>query len=159
MNRDEAAEFFKIAFVRLPGVWEWLQRSSPDVPATLEFWVEALATVTVPEAMSVLTRWSNGELSPPQGYQRELFHLHVLAVVRQDRSKDYERRNREEILKQTVKRSFLGDPVLGPFVNKVLDLRARIVDENELMHEVQQLVAEAHKQIDNQRRVKYEQAS
>lgn len=159
MNRAEAQEFFDIAFIRLPGVWEWLERASPDVPATLDFWAEALQTVTVAEAISVLTRWSNGELSPPQGYQRELFHLHVLGVVRQDRAKEYEKRNREKVLQQTYRKTFLNDPILGPFISKILDLKNRIVNEDELAHEVQQLVEEAHRKIDNQRRVSYEQAS
>lgn len=159
MNRAEAKEFFDIAFVRLPGVWEWLERASPDVPATLDFWAESLQQVTVSEAISVLTRWSNGELSPPQGYQRELFHLHVLGVVRQDRAKEYEKRNREKILRETCRKTFLNDPILGPFIAKVLDLKNRIVSEDELAHEVQQLVEEAHRKIDNQKRVSYEQAS
>lgn len=127
MTIDEAKDFLHQAFIAFPGVWEWLKSSSIDVEATVEVWAKNLSSVSAAEAVSVLNRWNANILPPPSGYQRELFVNHVIAVVRQDRTKEYAAKHRDEVFEahnlRGRKESYL--PVLGPLMRDVMGIKAQ----------------------------------
>lgn len=117
MNEIEAKEFLKEAFTAFPGVGAWIEANSPDPSKTVAIWARSLEQITITEAHSVLTRWSMGALPPPTGFQKEEFPLHVIAVVRRDRSEAKAVQSRDEVLrKHTGKSIFQTDRILGPFM-------------------------------------------
>lgn len=127
MTVDEAKDFLHQAFIAFPGVWQWLESSSIDVEATVEVWAKNLSSVSAGEAVSVLNRWNANILPPPSGYHRELFVNHVIAVVRQDRTKEYAAKHRDEVFEahnlRGRKESYL--PVLGPLMRDVMGIKAQ----------------------------------
>lgn len=161
MTSEETAEFWKQCWIQFPTLKQWLKDNSPDMPATLAIWSRALVPFTAAECLGVLYRWSCGELDPPTGYQREIFHLHVAAVIKQDRSNAYKTANKGSELQNLKGRRIMDAiPVMGPFLEKVMALKARCdieeISEEEFKQQVQSLVDEAHRKIDSQ---KYYKAS
>jgi hypothetical protein len=127
MNDIEAKDFLKQAFIAFPGVSQWIHEHSPDAKATIQVWAKNLESVTAAEAISVLNRWNANVLPPPSGYQRELFINHVIAVVRQDRTKAYAAKHRDEVFEahnlRSRKESYL--PVLGPMMRDIIGIKAQ----------------------------------
>lgn len=144
MTVDEAKDFLHQAFVAFPGVWEWLKSSSIDIEATVDVWAKNLSSVTAAEAVSVLNRWSANEIPPPSGYQRELFINHVIAVVKQDRTKSYAAKHRDEVFEahnlRGRKESYM--PVLGPMMRDIMGIKASFelgqIPESEMWHLVEE---------------------
>ena len=86
MDLSEGRLFFnEVVFVHLPSVHGWLKQHSPKPDATIDVWCGVLGQVSVSEAVSVVYRWTKGELPAPQGYELQDIALHVKAVVMQDR--------------------------------------------------------------------------
>jgi hypothetical protein len=138
MTDSEVHEFWTEAFVRFPGVAQWINEHSPRPDLTRKLWSEALVSVKASEAMSVLTRWSNGSLPAPTGYQKEVFHLHVLAVIDEDRrvrrTLEWERKKQHE---QGPKRTEIIRPselipVMGPYMQDVAALARSTRDPSEI---------------------------
>lgn len=159
MTRDEAKEFLDLAFVRLPGIWEWLQRNSPDVSETLEAWSETLESISLEEAVYVLKRWSNGTLEPPKGYLREVFHLEVLREVKRDRNERWEAKNRNNVLQQTKAPKLIDEcPGLEAFIVKLNLLKYRydsgVISEADRDAEIEKLVKAEHERVDGKNRSK-----
>jgi hypothetical protein len=154
MNDAEIADFWKQCFIQFPTLKAWLHDNSPDMPATLAVWSNALRGITASEALSVLTRWSSGELDPPTGYQRETFHLHVKAVVMNDRSKRYGSDAREE----AFRKANINGPRPEIFVKcgevfaKVADIVRQFdngsIERSAMKSQIDEIVADAHRQIE-----------
>lgn len=128
MNEKESKEFLEAVLVSFPGVNQWLKNASPSIDATKAIWARTLEQITMDEGMSVLSRWSSGRLPAPEGYAKESFHLHLIAVVKQDRSKIAQERTRESTL-QSHKggSSRFYKSILGPFMGKVLAVQRQYI--------------------------------
>lgn len=126
MTVNEAKDFLRQVFIAFPGVWEWLKSSSIDIESTIEVWAKNLSSVTPAEAISVLNRWNANQIPPPSGYQRELFVNHVIAVVQNDRSKNYAAKHRDKVFGQLNLNDRNRDytPVCGAFIRDVMAMKA-----------------------------------
>lgn len=154
MNDLEIRDFWEMVFIQFPTLKSWLSANSPDVPKTLGVWSNALRGVSAAECLSVLQRWSNGELEPPTGYQRETFHLHVRAVVMADRAKRAGAYQREE----AFRKANIGEPrpeILvrcGEVFDKIAALKRQwdsgFITKEQLDCEVAAIVDAAHAEID-----------
>jgi hypothetical protein len=126
MTIEEANSFLREAFIAFPGVLQWVKDNSPDTKSTLQLWAKNLSKITVAEATSVLNRWNANEIPPPSGYQRELFINHVIAVVQNDRSKNYAAKHREKVFEQLNLNQPRGNynAVCGPFIKDIMAMKS-----------------------------------
>ena len=148
MTPDESRDFLRQAFIAFPGVSQWLKDNSPDPQATIQVWSVALESIKESEAISVLNRWVKNELPPPTGYQRELFVQHVVAVVKQDRTKEYSAKHRDKVLDQ-VNAGGHGrgsNPVLGSYMRDIMGFKATY-DLGQISFEELQRQVEDRKQV------------
>jgi len=148
MTPDESRDFLRQAFIAFPGVSQWLKDNSPDPQATIQVWSVALESIKASEAISVLNRWVKNELPPPTGYQRELFVQHVVAVVKQDRTKEYSAKHRDKVLDQ-VNADGHGrgsNPVLGSYMRDIMGFKATY-DLGQISFEELQRQVEDRKQV------------
>jgi hypothetical protein len=148
MTPEESRDFLRQAFIAFPGVSQWLKDNSPDPQATIQVWSVALDSVKASEAISVLNRWVKNELPPPTGYQRELFVQHVVAVVKQDRTKEYSAKHRDKVLDQ-VNANGHGrgsNPVLGSYMRDIMGFKATY-DLGQISFEELQRQVEDRKQV------------
>jgi hypothetical protein len=148
MTPEESRDFLRQAFIAFPGVSQWLRDNSPDPQATIQVWSVALESVKASEAISVLNRWVKNELPPPTGYQRELFVQHVVAVVKQDRTKEYSAKHRDKVLDQ-VNANGHGrgsNPVLGSYMRDIMGFKASY-DLGQISFEELQRQVEDRKQV------------
>ena len=153
MNSKESKEFLEAVLVAFPGVNQWLKNASPNFDATKALWARTLEQIEMSEGMSVLARWSSGKLPAPEGYAKENFHLHIIAVVKQDRAKAARERTRETTLQEHTRtgKSFYR-AILGPFMAQVLSVQKRYVageigyDERDKL--IDALVADATTKVD-----------
>ena len=128
MTNSEATEFLEAVLVAFPGVNQWLKNASPNIDATKAIWARTLEQITMDEGMSVLSRWSSGKLPAPEGYAKESFHLHLIAVVKQDRSKIAQERTRTQTLQSHKGGSNrFYKAILGPFMGKVLAVQRQYI--------------------------------
>jgi hypothetical protein len=108
----------------------------------------ALESIKASEAISVLNRWVKNELPPPTGYQRELFVQHVVAVVKQDRTKEYSAKHRDKVLDQ-VNAGGHGrgsNPVLGSYMRDIMGFKSSY-DLGQIGFEELQRQVEDRKQV------------
>jgi hypothetical protein len=148
MTPDESRDFLRQAFIAFPGVSQWLKDNSPDPQATIQVWSVALESIKKSEAISVLNRWVKNELPPPTGYQRELFVQHVVAVVKQDRTKEYSAKHRDKVLEQ-VNANGHGrgsNPVLGSYMRDIMGFKSSY-DLGQISFEELQRQVEDRKQV------------
>lgn len=155
MTDLEIADFWKQCFIQFPTLKSWLRENSPDMPATLAVWSGALRKITAQEALSVLSRWSRGDLEPPTGYQRETFHLHVRSVVMADRSKNAGKRLREE----AFAKANIGNrrprilvscrEVMDRIIAEKAKYEQGLITQAELEEAKERIVREAHDEIDS----------
>jgi hypothetical protein len=148
MTPDESRDFLRQAFIAFPGVSQWLKDNSPDPQGTIQVWSVALESIKASEAISVLNRWVKNELPPPTGYQRELFVQHVVAVVKQDRTKEYSAKHRDKVLDQ-VNANGHGrgsNPVLGSYMRDIMGFKASY-DLGQISFEELQRQVEDRKQV------------
>jgi hypothetical protein len=148
MTPDESKDFLRQAFIAFPGVSQWLRDNSPDPQGTIQVWSVALESIKASEAISVLNRWVKNELPPPTGYQRELFVQHVVAVVKQDRTKEYSAKHRDKVLDQ-VNANGHGrgsNPVLGSYMRDIMGFKATY-DLGQISFEELQRQVEDRKQV------------
>lgn len=126
MTIEEANSFLREAFIAFPGVLQWVKDNSPDTKATIQVWAKNLSSVSTAEAISVLNRWNANQIPPPSGYQRELFVNHVIAVVQNDRSKNYAAKHRDKVFGQLNlnDRNRNYTPVCGAFIRDVMAMKA-----------------------------------
>ena len=148
MTPDESKDFLRQAFIAFPGVSQWLRDNSPDPQGTIQVWSVALESIKASEAISVLNRWVKNELPPPTGYQRELFVQHVVAVVKQDRTKEYSAKHRDKVLDK-VNANGHGrgsNPVLGSYMRDIMGFKATY-DLGQISFEELQRQVEDRKQV------------
>lgn len=148
MTPEESRDFLRQAFIAFPGVSQWLKDNSPDPQATIQVWSVALESIKASEAINVLNRWVKNELPPPTGYQRELFVQHVVAVVKQDRTKEYSAKHRDKVLDQ-VNANGHGrgsNPVLGSYMRDIMGFKATY-DLGQISFEELQRQVEDRKQV------------
>jgi hypothetical protein len=128
VNKKESAEFLESVLIAFPGVNQWLRNASPNAEATKTLWAKSLEQITVEEGMSVLSRWSSGKLPAPEGYAKESFHLHLIAVVKHDRSKIAQERTRAKTLQSHKGGSNrFYKSILGPFMAKVIAVQRQYI--------------------------------
>lgn len=154
MTDVEIKDFWENVFIQFPTLKAWLTDNSPNVAKTLAVWSNALRGITAGEALSVLARWSTGELDPPTGYQRETFHLHVRAVVMNDRSKRAGSIMREEAFRKAA----INEPRPEIFVKcgevfaKVADVKRQfdngVIERHDMDMQIAAIVDAAHREID-----------
>lgn len=155
MTDSEIQEFWTQAFVRFPGVAQWIKEHSPRPDVTRKLWSEALVPVKASEAMSVLTRWSNGSLPAPTGYEKEIFHLHVLAVVNKDRADrrrlqwEADKKNNQGPRRADIVRPSQLIPVMGPYMQDVAALARSTRDPSEIDRLIDECYARACACVDN----------
>lgn len=155
MTDQEIKEFWGECFVHFPTLEEWIEKNSPDSARTIEVWSNAWRNITAQEALSVLSRWSRGDLEPPTGYQRESFHLHVRSVVMADRSKNAGKRQREE----AFAKANLGNrrprilvscrEVMDRIIAEKTKYEQGLITQAELEEAKERIVREAHDEIDS----------
>jgi hypothetical protein len=88
MTKEEAKDFLKeVALVAFPKARTIVKLSSKEPEKTFDFWAATLTTITFQEAMSVIHRWTVGELPAPTEHEMESFALHIRGVVMMDRAK------------------------------------------------------------------------
>ena len=148
MTNEESRDFLRQAFIAFPGVSQWLKDNSPDPQGTIQVWAVALESIKASEAISVLTRWVKNEIPPPTGYQRELFVQHVVAVVKQDRTKEYSAKHRDKVLDQ-VNANGHGrgsNPVLGSYMRDIMGFK-ETYDLGQISFEELQRQVEDRKQV------------
>jgi hypothetical protein len=126
MTPEESKDFLRQAFIAFPGVSQWVRDNSPDPQGTIQVWSVALESIKASEAISVLNRWVRNEIPPPTGYQRELFVQHVVAVVKQDRTKEYAAKHREQVFEQLNLNQPRGNynAVCGPFIKDIMAMKS-----------------------------------
>ena len=126
MTPEESKDFLRQAFIAFPGVSQWVRDNSPDPQGTIQVWSVALESIKASEAISVLNRWVRNEIPPPTGYQRELFVQHVVAVVKQDRTKEYSAKHREQVFEQLNLNQPRGNynAVCGPFIKDIMAMKS-----------------------------------
>lgn len=126
MTPEESKDFLRQAFIAFPGVSQWVRDNSPDPQGTIQVWSVALESIKASEAISVLNRWVRNEIPPPTGYQRELFVQHVVAVVKQDRTKEYSAKHREKVFDQLNLNQPRGNynAVCGPFIKDIMAMKS-----------------------------------
>jgi hypothetical protein len=126
MTPEESKDFLRQAFIAFPGVSQWVRDNSPDPQGTIQVWSVALDSIKASEAISVLNRWVRNEIPPPTGYQRELFVQHVVAVVKQDRTKEYSAKHREQVFEQLNLNQPRGNynAVCGPFIKDIMAMKS-----------------------------------
>jgi hypothetical protein len=126
MTPEESKDFLRQAFIAFPGVSQWVRDNSPDPQGTIQVWSVALESIKASEAISVLNRWVRNEIPPPTGYQRELFIQHVVAVVKQDRTKEYSAKHREQVFEQLNLNQPRGNynAVCGPFIKDIMAMKS-----------------------------------
>jgi hypothetical protein len=126
MTPEESKDFLRQAFIAFPGVSQWVRDNSPDPQGTIQVWSVALESIKASEAISVLNRWVRNEIPPPTGYQRELFVQHVVAVVKQDRTKEYSAKHREQVFEQLNLNQPRGNynAVCGPFIKDIMAIKS-----------------------------------
>lgn len=98
MTGEEFKDWSRRLFVAFPGLWEWLQKNSPDPKATQALWRKTLMRYSLAECDAVLDAWSTGTIESPPAYEREKIHLCVQAVCEMERSRAQARRERDEHL-------------------------------------------------------------
>jgi hypothetical protein len=124
MTEKESGDILLKAFVMFPGVSAWLKANSPEPEETAKIWAKSLEPFTTDEVQSVLDRWCSGQLPVPTGYEKENFHLHIRAVVMNDRTIRNRESTREETLKQHRRTSvFQSVPILGPYMARVMAVK------------------------------------
>jgi hypothetical protein len=126
MTPEESKDFLRQAFIAFPGVSQWVRDNSPDPQGTIQVWSVSLESIKASEAISVLNRWVRNEIPPPSGYQRELFVQHVVAVVKQDRTKEYSAKHREQVFEQLNLNQPRGNynAVCGPFIKDIMAMKS-----------------------------------
>jgi hypothetical protein len=88
MTQAEAEDFLReVVFVAFPTARNILQLRSGDPAGTFRYWAKTLTTITFQEGMSVVHRWTMGELPAPTEQEMESFALHIRGVVMMDRAK------------------------------------------------------------------------
>lgn len=93
MTETEFDEFLKRAFIRFPGLAQWVNEWSLDPSETIAVWRSELLNVELELAELVLHGWTTGELEDaPAGFHRERFLPNLLTHVRSFR---VERRRKE----------------------------------------------------------------
>ncbi len=133
MTRAEFEQFMKTLFEQLPGLWQWLNESSPNVPATTASWERTLANVTFAEALLVLADWESGAKTPPAAYERELVAVVIRQSVMRDRDLDRRRDSRQklsvEVRRREYRPSALGIPSVRAAYEQGKELRARYLSD------------------------------
>ncbi len=126
MTPEESKDFLRQAFIAFPGVSQWVRDNSPDPQGTIQVWSVALESIKASEAIGVLNRWVRNEIPPPTGYQRELFVQHVVAVVKQDRTKEHSAKHREKVLDQVNANGHNKGsvPILGKYMLDIMAMKS-----------------------------------
>jgi hypothetical protein len=147
MTPEESKDFLRQAFIAFPGVSQWVRDNSPDPQGTIQVWSVALESIKASEAISVLNRWVRNEIPPPSGYQRELFVQHVVAVVKQDRTKEYSAKHREQVFEQLNLNQPRGNynAVCGPFIKDIMAIKSSY-DLGQISFEELEMQVEERKQ-------------
>lgn len=86
MNKPEFEKFTDELFTAFPSLDEWL-RQTENPAGTKVVWFKTLSSVGYHEAISVLDRWTSGELKAFQAFERDLVATSIKAIVERDRSK------------------------------------------------------------------------
>jgi hypothetical protein len=158
VKQDEAMEFLNGMFVAFPGVYQWLRTASPNVEATKTVWAKTLEQITPEEGFSVLSRWSSGSLPVPAGYEKENFPLHVVSVVREDRTlkRKFETRDDFQRTHRRGESIFKSEPILGPFMKDVMRVYgqycAGTITENERDRRIMELEKNAISKVGQKRK-------
>ena len=156
MTNNEIEEFWEQVWIQFPTMKPWLENNSEDMAGTLAIWSRALVPYTAAEVLSVLYRWSKGDVKPPAAYERESFAIKLIDVIKEDRNKKWMQENKGAELEKLKGRK-VSDAVPGmeACIAKVNSVKARydqgMISEEELNAEVQSLVDKAHRKIDGQR--------
>jgi hypothetical protein len=86
VTADEFNIWKRQFFVQYPSAWEWLQKNSPDVRATLRHWCQVLEPYTLDECWAVLDKWAKQGSKPFEAYERD--QIPYLAKSTAQRTRD-----------------------------------------------------------------------
>lgn len=132
MTHDEFERFLKTLFAQLPGLWLWLNETSPNLPATTASWERTLANVTFFEGLHVLADWESGAKSPPAAYERELVAVVIRQSVMRDRDLSRRRDSRQALSVEARRREYrptaLGIPSVRDAYERGRELRKRYIE-------------------------------
>ena len=130
VTQSEAEEFFvDVVFVAFPGARRFVLMNSSEPKKTVAVMAKALSQVSFQEAMSVVDRWTRGELPAPVGGELESIALHLRATVMQDRSVRARRGPLEEIRKGESK--WRSNVDVAPYYDRILKI-AKLFQAGEL---------------------------
>jgi hypothetical protein len=95
LTNPEFATFIDRLFIAFPSLHEWLQATyKPE--ETQRLWRQTLAAYTLPEALSVITRWTTGKLEPFKAYERDQVHLMVRSICELDRDRQHKKQSQAD---------------------------------------------------------------
>lgn len=86
MTNQEFAQFADKLFIAFPSLHEWMEATYKPQD-TQRLWRSTLSEFTLAECISVLERWTSGELAPFEAYERDKVHLIVRAICAADRDR------------------------------------------------------------------------
>lgn len=156
MTEPEFEVFFNASLAAFPGLGEWLQRNSPDVPRTVASWRKTLERVTAEEANKVLDGWIDGSIkNPPVGFRREVFAQEVRSLVATWRDESLRESQREEQFRKSHVGRYTrpkGIVEIAPYLNRVIelgeDMRNGKIAAEECAALIDEVVAEGCRAID-----------
>ena len=127
MTQSEAEEFLKeVVFVAFPSARQFVLLNSSNPKGTVEQQAKALLNVSFQEAISVVDRWTRGELPSPWGKEVESIALHLRATIMQDRSIRARSKPLEEI--RGTGPGWKSHVAIAPYYARVLKLSEQYRD-------------------------------
>ena len=94
MTNADFATFIDRLFIAFPSLHEWLQATyKPE--ETQRLWRQTLSPYTLPEALSVIDRWTTGVLKPFAAYERDCVHLLIRSICEADRDRQRKRTSQD----------------------------------------------------------------
>lgn len=139
MTNEEFNDFSKRLFIAFPSILDWLRNKSPDMLATQAVWRKTLAGYTLAECDAVLERWVEGDLPPPNAYERDVTAVFIRQVIERDRS---QKRTVSLAKKQEYEDGlkFSGASPIGPIMASLIALAKRGVSMFQVRKELNQLL-------------------
>lgn len=141
MTESEAKDFLRdVALVAFPKARTIVKLSSKQPEKTFDYWAKTLTTITFQEGMSVIHRWTVGELPYPTDAEMESFALHIRAVVMLDRAK-----NKRTSIVSEIKPDYFKPSQFAPIANhyaKILQASKRYHDNEITLEECRAIHAD-----------------
>jgi len=125
MTITEAKQLFtEVVFVHFPNVYGWLRNNSPKPEETLLVWCRVLEPIELSEAISVVYRWSSGQVQAPTGFEVESIALQIKSLAMKDRFEAKKHLVRQEITDNPT--GVVVKMSMGPYFQRILANGAKL---------------------------------